>query len=526
MSTGRKTNNSQKSATHKQLCHEGGTNAKQISSDTRFTPSLNQGFLTGNQTLQDMASMEDMTNGKYLNEAFEGMSTDEKLSLILTELYKMKSNLNSLQHSSSAVKQQVDTHEAELRSADDATSNKIQQIEGKAQTNTADIESIHDINADLVERISVAENKINQNTMSVNWLKGTAERQNKQVASNHHKIIDLTARSMDHNFTISGLVEDKNENCKMIAMEFFRTQMLLQFQQDDILVAHRLGTRSQRQLKPRLMVVKVSHKLKDMIIPNTNRLKDKVNDQGHPFFVNQQIPEALAAERKVIQYEIKRIKDFNETVGPAGKKKQFTVSNKRLYIDEKLHEQLVLPPRPLEIFASVGDQQKMDDIEFNVSKPKTHNRSQFIGLATRVANLEQVQLAYRKVRQMYPSYDHVMMAYRISPNSIEGYQDDGEYAAGIKIHSKIVNMRCHGIAVFVVRNFGGIHIGPARFDCISAVAESAIEDLVHEFPEVRYPQPWQVNRLDADELINGRRNPIQNRLQDIADQQPQTDTPL
>lgn len=169
--------------------------------------------------------------------------------------------------------------------------------------------------------------------------------------------------------------------------------MALKFDQEDIRVAHRLGPRTQRQVRPRLMVARVSSKLKDMIIPNTMRLKDKTNAQGSSYFVNQQVPEAISAERKAIQYEIKRIKDYNELVGPGGRKKQFTVTNRKLFIDEKLHEQKVLPPRPLEIFASTADQQRMDEIDFVISKPRTQNRSQFIGLATKVSNVEEVQLA-------------------------------------------------------------------------------------------------------------------------------------
>lgn len=525
MSTGRKTNNSQKSASHLQMQQDPSQNPGLTSVEARSS-SLNQGFLGATSSNYNMATMDEIiTSGKYLDEAFANLSTDEKLSLILTELYKMRSNLNTLQHSANAVKQQVDTHEQELRSADDVTSTKITEIEDKSQTNSNDILGLHETNSDLLERLSTAEGKINQNAMNVNWLKGTAERQHKQIASTQHRVTDLTARSMDHNFTISGLIETKAENCKMVVMDFFRDLMALRFDQDDVKVAHRLGYRSQHQRRPRLMVVKVSSKLKDLIIPNTNRLKNKTNNNGLAYFVNLQVPEAIAAERKAIQYEIKRIKDYNELVGAEGRKKQFTVANKKLYVDEKLHEQMVLPPRPLEIFASASDQEKMDKIDFAVSRPKTENKSQFIGLATKVENEEQVQLAYRKVRQMYPSYDHVMLGYRIRPNESEGYQDDGEHAAGMKIHAKITDMRCHGVAVFVVRNFGGIHIGSLRFDCISSVTESALERLIRDYPEVLTPRPWEQYRLDAEELLNGPRPPIGERLQNLADDQPQQVTP-
>lgn len=223
MSSGRKTNNSQKSATHKMMQQDSNTHPPKQGGpgEPSQSPVLNQALLGNTSNSFTMASMEDIAKGKHVDEAFENLSTDEKLSLILKELRKMKTSISTLQNTSSSLKQQVDTHETELRSADDATSKKIEDIEQKSSTNAEDIINIHDTNADLAERLATAEGKINQNALDINGLKGTAERQHKQIASNQHKIVDLTARSMDHNFTISGLIESKNENCKMMVMEFF-----------------------------------------------------------------------------------------------------------------------------------------------------------------------------------------------------------------------------------------------------------------------------------------------------------------
>lgn len=63
------------------------------------TEALNQAFLTpGKTVIENMGSMQDILNGKFLNEAFENMSTDEKLSLILTELYKLRDNMPYKNH--------------------------------------------------------------------------------------------------------------------------------------------------------------------------------------------------------------------------------------------------------------------------------------------------------------------------------------------------------------------------------------------------------------------------------------------
>lgn len=510
---GRKTNNSLKAA--------GSHNNKPMDSGntTKSPPQLNQGFLEKNSSVFTMASMEQVVNGKFLNEAFENLSTDEKLSLILTELCKMGSSLTALQRSSSSLKQQVDTHEAELRSGKDVTSDKITDMDRQVEVNNNDIVDIYNAHHDIYERAAKVEDSVTKNTSDINTLKGLVERQSKQIHINQKKITDLTTRSMDHNFTISGLPETKDENCTMVVTEFLRLQMGITDTQDDIHVAHRMGVRQHG--RSRLMVIAVSSKLKKQIIPNTHKLKGKQNEHGQPFFVNVQIPEAVAAERKAIQYEVKKVKDFNETRRPGESKKQFQVKNKKLYINDKLHEQKVLPPRPLDIFVSTEDQRYMDAIDFTISKPRTQNLSQFIGLATKVQTIDQVQAAYRKVRQMYPSYDHAMMAYKLSDED-EGYQDDGEHASGMKIQTSILERRCSSIALFVVRNFGGIHIGPQRFDCILEVANQAMEALIREHPEIVRNVPWAV-ALGNDEAGDQQDQTVQDRLQQLA--QPEQTIP-
>lgn len=425
----RKTNNSQKSKNNMSMEIKEAGAAK--------SPTLNQAFVEDTQ--KEMAGMSEIIRGNFINEAFENISTDEKLSVILTELYKLKEGLTTLQRSSATLEQQVDTHEQELQiqnqdrsqdEGDDFDENDKRTLE----RHTNDIIGLHNEDHDLGNRISTVERTVSEQARSINLLKGTVHRQHKQISTNQHKIVDLTARSMDHNLTISGLIEGRNENCKLVVIDFLQSRLNLTFNQNDILVAHRTGMRNPRANRARLMVVRVTSHLKELILSNTYKLKGKLNDNSNPFFVNVQVPEAVAAERKAIQHEVRQIKKFNEDLPAGFKKKQFNIQNKKLYVDDKLHEQYVFPPKPLDIFVGPKEQEQINEIELTTSRPKTHENSHFVGLAAKVHSLQQATLAYKKVRQLYPSYDHVMMAYRI--DEFTGYQDDGEHSAGIKIHTK------------------------------------------------------------------------------------------
>lgn len=185
------------------------------------------------------------------------MSTDEKLTTILSELYKLSDGLKTVQRSTATMQQQLDMHEQELQVlVQNSSLNSDEDDERMSQPtekNKNDIINLFNEDHSLGERLSAVENSTQENARSINLLKGTAHRQYKQIQSNQHKIVDLTARSMDHNFTISGLIKTKNKNCKLVVMEFFRDLLGLRFEQDDVLVAHRTGTRNPIARGPRLM---------------------------------------------------------------------------------------------------------------------------------------------------------------------------------------------------------------------------------------------------------------------------------
>lgn len=485
--TNRATRNSQKAA-------EGATVATAISPPHKDTPNkpvqspntpntLDKGFLLPNNpsyqaqtsagATSQMATMSDIMDGNFYNEAFQNLSVDEKFSLILSELFKMRQKLQSMERSASIMNQRVEAHDNIMQSADDKVSDKITDIDRQAEVNKNNIIDVYNSLHTEGERISTVEDALDTVARDLNILKGTAERQQKQIHGHQRKITSLTARSMDHNITISGILEQgRDENCKLLVMDFLRDQMLLRFDQKELKVAHRIGPFARDNT--RLMVAKVNTRLKELILANTTILRDKRNNKGNSYFVNLQMPDAILAEKRALQYEVKKIKDFNEDK-PKEQKIKFAVRNKQLYINDELQEQQVVVPQPLDLFVDRKEQEKMDEIDFTVSKPKSSGGSQFLALATNVHSAQQTQRAYRKVRQMYPSYDHIMLAYEITtPETLSGYQDDGEFAASIKIQAAIREAQRTNIAVFVVRNFGGIHLGPKRFADILSVSKQAI----------------------------------------------------
>lgn len=70
---------------------------------------------------------------------------------------------------------------------------------------------------------------------------------------------------------------------------------------------------------------------------------------------------------------------------------------------------------------------------------------------------------------------------------MQGSIDDGEHAGGRVLLKLLLREQAFNKAVFVVRYFGGKHIGPQRFNIIERVAESSLKELINHEARMRKP---------------------------------------
>lgn len=73
--------------------------------------------------------------------------------------------------------------------------------------------------------------------------------------------------------------------------------------------------------------------------------------------------------------------------------------------------------------------------------------------------------------------DHVMMGYQVKINDElqHGSCDDTEYGGGVTIDKFLYSKRQRNLAVFVVRRYGGLHLGFDRFQVIEKTAAQAVK---------------------------------------------------
>ena len=89
------------------------------------------------------------------------------------------------------------------------------------------------------------------------------------------------------------------------------------------------------------------------------------------------------------------------------------------------------------------------------------DKSRFIGIATPLTTLEQIDKAMLKIREQYPNARHYVYAYRLHDGFIEKSSDDGEPqgTGGRPIMDILQHRNIWNVLLVVVRYFGGILLG-------------------------------------------------------------------
>ena len=392
--------------------------------------SYQQATLEGE--LLEMAKQADIINP----ETFVKASIEEKLTTIMSSLNKLHTKINTLD---------VDINK------EDGISTKLDDV------------------IDSVEKV-LEESELKKFEVSV--LKGTTHRQQQQVATLSDKVKELTVRSMADNITITGLIkESDDEDCLQVVSDFLKEKVKIEVETTQILIAHRIYVTDQEKTTAPIMIVRCHPRLKANILANAKNLKDLKNDKGDAFYINQQVPEFIIAEKKELSHTIRKIKTANEGK-PPNQKVKYSVKRKKLFINDVPVVKAVQPPTVAELFTDGGEQEKIEKIKLHFSEPKEEKGSVFTAISVKVSNVAEIRRAYRKVRQTHPAADHIPMAYDCQKK--QNCCDDGEFAAGLCIQKLLESQHAVNRAIFVVRNYGGRRLGPRRFSIIEEVAKQAL----------------------------------------------------
>lgn len=421
------------------------------------------GSLVSEASGQDsvMGSMEDISGERKLlhKEEWHGKNTAFKLDSVHDAVNKMYNmHLQCLQR--------IKPLEYAVFDPEGGILPQLTKFTSYAKDSTAKQSSIEAENAQLRDEMEI--------------VKGVISKQSKQIATLQKKLADQTARSMADCIVIGGLLGDSKEaedrDAEIMAAAFLEEELEIPLDVEGtdckILSSYRLGRFTQNKHRP--VVIKVSSALYQKVFSSTTKLSDKYNAQGRPYSVNPLLPDSLSEQRREIRQIIKEKKDSEKGL-PKQQKSSFLVRNGSVFINGQKKRKSVKPPEFHKWFVDEAEQLKINKIRTKTVEDPPVKGSKFRAVSVVTPTLNDVHLAYIKMFQTYPHADHVVVAY--SAEGDLGFHDDGEFGAGYRILNIIKDSHLRDVSLFVIREYGGEHLGPARFDVMKSLAAKALEAL-------------------------------------------------
>lgn len=308
---------------------------------------------------------------------------------------------------------------------------------------------------------------------------GLIQKYSQKIKVLESKVLDLTRRGMEQNVIIHGIEErEKEEDCYRSVTNFVSSLFPFELDEYDVWKAYRIGRAKENKARP--MFVKFSYWAKEKVMENVAVLKGKVNAHKQVLFISEQIPEGIAENRKALSKRVGYLKSVEEKK-PTSERREVKVLGEHVLVGGEIDKQEIVTPQPFELFPSLEEQKRINAINGKIreAQPEYAKNSTFVGLAVRVQSVQDTNLAYKAVMQRFPFMDHVMLAYRFREDQdIKiGHCDDGEYGGGAAIAKFLQEQKLRNTAVFVVRRYGGIHLGFDRFKEIVKAAQKATQVL-------------------------------------------------
>lgn len=329
----------------------------------------------------------------------------------------------------------------------------------------------------------IAENK--RLTQDLLTTQGLLQRYSQKITVLEGKVLDLTKRGMEQNLVFHAVEEQpdpKAENCVQTIIEFTKEYLQVEIEEDDVWKAYRMGIIRRNRARP--LFAKLSYQARDKIMEKVGLLKEKRNTHGQVRFISEQIPDGILETKKAVSKRASRLKEI-ENKKEKEQRRDIKVVGDKVLVAGELDKPDVTTPQPYELFPSAEEQSKIKAINGQIKEahPGYVKNSSFIGLAVSVKSVQETNLAYKAVMQRFPFMDHVVMAYRLKEEDEFkfGSCDDTEYGGGECLARFLYKHKFRDTAVFVVRRYGGLHLGYDRFKALEDAAIEAMKLLQPDF---------------------------------------------
>lgn len=340
-----------------------------------------------------------------------------------------------------------------------------------------ELKEIKEVKKSLVsvsKTVNAQKTELAQNRFKTNLLTNVVIKHDEQLQEQSSKITNIQKRSMKYNLIISGLIEEKEESNQSLLWDIqkFIEEKLQVHDPIDIAVAHRFGVADSKGSRP--VIIKVaSEEQKRLLLAGGPKLRGVQNVKGQYYYISEQLPEELAEQKRYRQFWVRDNKRK-----PVDEQKDVSINQNRLYINNQMYRRKVSPPQNPEILRmNEEDLAEVRNVELIKGPTHEEKNSEFLTYVQQISSVNEVRLGYRKMRVRFADATHIMMAYKlpgaVGPLNQEGC-DDGEHGSSRHLLQMLIDKDYTNVCVYVVRYYGGTHLGQKRFEIITNLAQEAI----------------------------------------------------
>ena len=297
-------------------------------------------------------------------------------------------------------------------------------------------------------------------------------------------------RELKPNIIIHGITEKKEETQENIidaVAKFFKEQMEIT-QDIEIVDAFRIG---QGSFRPLLLKLKHPND-KSIIFTNASNLKEKQNEKKNHYFVHDDMTEEQSETRQFYRDLVKENKDQ-----PSDQQLKIKMQKGQIQVNNNIVKPKVLPPTKAEIIRLDPDElEKIRAVKMIKGPEHEEKGSEYVAYGIKIKSISDVRKAYKKLKVKHADATHVSCAYRLQ-NPVGPYRqeavDDNDIGIGRAMLKKIKEKEMSEIAIFVVRYYGGVHLGKRRFEIAEYLTERTVQAIISKDLQKRKRSQRQVS---------------------------------
>ena len=384
--------------------------------------------------------------------------TKESWGEMMTQLQNMISA--SVKSSMEEVKRDWKQDLDEIKDGKTEILNSITRVENEYDAVEAKYQEVSGSINDLKDELKTCKEQIK-------LIMGTTSRHEHILQEMDSSIVALKTNELAANITIKGIEEGgKEEKCVELVQSFIQNKLKVA-KAIKIVSAFRIGKGKQRPIGIKLK----NESDKFVIFQHAKNIKDMKNTLNKKYQIQSYLP-ASSREAK------KRKNKLMWTNSNPAYKLNMTRKRGEIFVDGIKYEKKVKTPSCDQIYnPSEAIKIAMASLLTTAGKENELGKSRFIGYTAVIGSIQNVNIAYIKVRRLHPGARHVMCGFRIPGREhhiLQDFEDDSEHGGGALILDLLCASEIQNRVIFVVRYYDGTHEGPARFDAIAQAAKSAV----------------------------------------------------